>query len=147
MPKAILFTLLFLAFTARSFAQSDTARFGFLNHLVFRNGKATVTIKAIYREFHRSGDEPIFLKMSQKKKLRYKDYFLSCCGGSAINFTLPNSSQPYNVVMREGILFDINHSQPGDVMYLTCLVFEGEKQVNGDPFVVITNISNKAPVK
>lgn len=29
-------------------------------------------------------------------------------------------------------------------MYLTCLVFEGEKQYNGDPFLVVTNISDKA---
>jgi hypothetical protein len=147
MQKPVLIVLLFLLVAARTFAQTDTAKFGFLNHLSFTNGTATIKIKAIYREFHRSGDEPFFLKMSQKKKLRYKDYFLSCCGGSAISFTLPNSSQPYDVVMRERILFDINHSQPGDIMYLTCLVFEGEKQFNGDPFFVITNISGKAPTK
>ncbi|MBB3058966.1 hypothetical protein [Mucilaginibacter gotjawali] len=144
MRKLVLFVFLSVFFVAKLFAQTDTSAFRFLNHLVFKNGKARITIKAIYRDFHRSGDEPEFLKMSQKKKLRYKDYFLSCCGGSAISFRLPASSELYDIVMRQGIQFDINHSKPGDVMYLTCLVFEGEKQYNGDPFLVVTNISDKA---
>jgi hypothetical protein len=147
MQKHVLIVLLFLLFVARLFAQTDTARFGFLNHLNYKNGEATVTLKAIYREFHRSDDEPLFFNLSQRKKLRYRDYFLSCCGGSAMNFTLPNSSRPYDIVMRQGILFDINHTQPGDTLYLTCVVLEGERQYKGTPFFVITNISDKPPVK
>ena len=143
----VLITAFLVCIAAAAFAQTDTTRFSFLNHVSFKNGKGIVVIKAIYQEIHRSGAESWFLKMSEKKKLRLHDYFLSCCGGAALTFTTGNSSQQYEAVIREGIAFDTNHSKPGDIIYLTCLVFKAEKEYNGDPFFVITNISAKNPLK
>jgi hypothetical protein len=39
--------------------------------------------------------------------------------------------------------FDINKAKQGDTLYLTCIVFKGEKYYDKNPFFTVNNISLK----
>jgi hypothetical protein len=116
----------------------------FLSSLHFKNGKATVIVKAIYKEINRSGAEPIFANLEKKKKLRLRDYFTRCCGGGEIVFMPEHCSKMYRGVMiQKKMNFNINLAKDGDVLYLSCVVYEGEKDFNNLPLFTVNDISNK----
>lgn len=110
----------------------------FLGPLQFKNGMATVVVKAVYNDFFRSPDEPLFQELTKQKKLLHKDYFSSCCGGSSIGFTPEKCSAEYSGTIRKGI--NPGPIKFGQTVYLTCLVFEGQYD-SGVPFFLINNIS------
>jgi len=118
--------------------QSGKKLCDFFGPLHFKNGTATVVVKAVCNDFLRSPPEPLFQGVNKTKKLLYKDYFSSCCGGSAIAFTPENCSMEYSGTIRKGI--DPGPIKFGQTVYLTCLVFEGQYD-SGVPFFLINNIS------
>lgn len=119
----------------------NKAECDFLGPLNFKNNKAIVVIKVTYSEFNRSGDEPIFATLAKKKKLRFSDYFSRCCGGSEIRFKPENCSKEYSgVLLHKKMNFNINKAKSGDTLYLTCLVYQGEKSYDNIPFFTVINI-------
>lgn len=117
----------------------------FLGPLHYKNGKVTVIIKATYKDLYRSPEEGTAKELQKKNKLRYKDYFQSCCGGTCIGFTPDNCSKEYGATMFNKIKFDINHFRVGDTFYLTCVVFDMKRDSKYVPFFVINNISLTKP--
>jgi hypothetical protein len=146
MQKYIYGVVMLLLISSSALAQGklDQGDCDFFGPLHFKNGKASVIIKVTFKEFFRSGDEPLFTKLEKEKKLRSSDYFTRCCGGSAISFIPENCSKMcYGVMIQKKMNFDINLAKPGNILYLTCIVYEGEKSFDNFTFFTVNNISLK----
>jgi hypothetical protein len=137
--------ILFILFSTNTFAQVITygRECDFFGPLKFKNGMATVIIKATYRDLFKSPEDLTVKQLEKQKKIRYKDYFPDCCDGSSIGFVPENCSFEYGATMRGKIKFDINHCKQGQTLYLTCIVFSGVKHGKDMPFFVISDISLK----
>jgi hypothetical protein len=144
--------LIFLLFISICFASAKAIGIAiykqpceFLKPLHFKSGSAKVVVKASFRGFFRSPDESIVYKLSKKKYIRYKDYFSRCCGGSSISFIPESCENACEATIRKGIKFNLNSLKPGDVLFLTCIVFENFKGFDSKYFFLIDNISYKIP--
>ncbi len=146
--RSLLLSILFVGFSFVAIAQTanqpDTAC-NFLKGVKFKNGTVTITVSAYYRDYHRSGDEPLLSILAKEKKLKYNDYDTPDAGSSAIGF-MPIGCNWYT----DGPISHKAHFNPemikrGETLYLTCVVFEDKNVRNkqGNYFFVITGISRK----
>jgi hypothetical protein len=117
----------------------------FLGPLHFINGKATVVIKASFFDFLMAHDDPWFVELVKKKKLKYNDYFARCCVGSAISFVPENCTFEYSGTIKIGAY--IGNASFEQTVYLTCVVFEGVTDNRGIPYFVIDGVSYKKDSK
>jgi len=128
--------------------QQDTTC-NFLKDIKFKNGTATITVSAYYRDYHRSGDEPLLSILAKKKKLQYNDYDTPDAGCSAIGF-IPIGCNKYT----DGPISHKAHFNPekikrGETLYLTCVAFEDKsvRAKQGSYFFVITGVHSKNSAK
>lgn len=84
MKKNIYFFIILVTVTFAVSAQKAPPRqeCNFLGALHYKNGKATVVLKATYTELFRDDESPTFRKLQKQKKLFIKDYFNRCCSGT-----------------------------------------------------------------
>jgi len=137
-----------LAASAQTAIQRDTTC-NFLKDIKFKNGIATITVNGYYDDYHRSGDEPYLMMLSRKKKLRYSDYGTSDAGCSGISFIPIGCSKRVDGAINRKVKFDPDQIKEGDILRITCLVFEDKSVRNkrGRYFFVITGVSRKNPAK
>ena len=118
----------------------------FLKNLTFKNGKATVLVKAYYTELIRSGEYSLFGELEKRKLLDREKYFrldiLEGEGymdaGSAITFVPVNCNSAFTATVPLHLAVD--SIKFGQVITVRCTVFKGEFNGIGKPFFVADDI-------
>ena len=143
MRKLAICAIFFTVFILKALAQktTDTMACDFFGPLKFSKGKATVVIKATYNELHRDDGSATFKQLAKQKRLFYKDYFSRCCSGSGISFTPENCLFEYAATINKNV--NLGSIKLGQMVYLTCSVFEGFEGYHHLPFFVIEKINYK----
>lgn len=119
----------------------------FLNNLTFKNGKATVVVKAFYTEFFRSPQYGQFTDMEKNKLLDREKYFrvdtIEGEGymdvGSAIMFVPENCDRPFGATVPLSLRFD--SLKFGQIINVKCIAFEGLRDGAGKPFFVVDEVT------
>jgi len=146
MKKRLLFIML-LASTINTFGQQPDSSIRkqpcvFGGQPYFKNGKATVTFKAIYCDIHRSGSlysHKGFPDDFHKYKVLLHEPIYS---GTDIGFIIKGCSNPVSAPLICNC-DDVNNIKIGTIIYLRCLVFEEYK---GKYFFVVHNVSVNKPL-
>ncbi|MES2427415.1 MAG: hypothetical protein V4560_10605 [Bacteroidota bacterium] len=118
----------------------------FLGPLHFKNGKATVIVKAMYTGAARSGGYYFFKKLEKKKILDSKKYFNLAKvegegyfdSGSAITFVPEKCNQEFIATIAQKINFE--KFKGGQTVYLTCTVYQNILPDKEQHFYVIDDV-------
>jgi hypothetical protein len=119
----------------------------FLGPLHFKNGKASVVIKATYSTFTESNDPYILESLSKKKILDGKKYYNVNFKGDGnidatdIDFVPENCQVTYYATVAKKI--NINKFRWLQTIYMTCTVYEGIKNEHHQPYFTVENITYK----
>jgi hypothetical protein len=144
MKKVLFLTLLFLS--TETFSQSNRVvqdSCGFLKDLHFNKHRVdTILIKARYDGYYKLVSLPVMKSLQKAKKLNNKDFKY------AVGFIPINCSTRFGAPCRDtdGDLRHWLDKQPiGQVVYLTCVVYQGYFNFPEEVFYTVNKISVETP--
>ncbi|MES2377198.1 MAG: hypothetical protein V4553_11495 [Bacteroidota bacterium] len=143
MRKIILHTLLLMLCASHLSAQKSTCNF--LGPLHFKNGRATVIVKARYTLYTASNDPYILERLSKKKILDGKKYYNVDFKGEGstdatdIDFIPTNCQTSYYATVAKSIA--LKKLRWMQTVYLKCTVYQGIKNEKNEPYFTVDDIT------